>query len=334
MQIQQISFGAKQRFDYNKTRSNETLDTAISKFENQHSMFQLGKNALEVVPTLKEASKFAKKKSRGILYDSKQIQKNANSLMEKIKNDSAYKIYVEDSKNKRTLSQYPTEIEFDKKIYDVTIRPHKIIAVERIDNNVFTNKVAQGDLCGCKMEHQGKDVYEFNTQTGGLMYFAHGLKKEGLTTSIEKEYKFHDGDLYQYGEGVAKGDFELINQRFKFALDSNDKNCLRSFSTMTRTAWDKECADRIFEFDEDGYLVHFVRNFKEDLDGSYEWELLYQFDAIENLESFKKDFEEGPFYSAAKTRIEFEGKNKFYSYVDYDTRTDSIYKTTYQHEIN
>ena len=334
MQIQQISFGAKQRFNYNKTRPNETPDAAISKFENQHSMFQLGKNALNIVPTLKETSTFALKKSRGILYDSKQIQKTASKLMTEIKNNQAYKVFLEDKENKRTLSQYPSEIVFNGKIYDITIRPHKIIAVERIDNNTYTNNVAQGILQGSKMEPQGKDVFEFNTQTDELMYYAKGLKQQGPTTLIENEFKFSNGELYQYNEGVAKGEFELINQRFRFALDSNDKNCLRSFSTMTRTAWDKECTDRIFEFDEDGNLMHFVRNFKEDLDGSYEGELLYQFDARENLESFKKDFEEGPFYSTAKARIEFEGSNNFYSYVDYDTRTSSIYKSTYQHEIN
>ena len=299
MNIQPISFTAKKRSPISKTPRrtqlpNSNKATQEPKFirpertyfpwdENlrtqprysREELTSLATNAVSAVPSIKKAADFATNKSREILTEVQQVQVTAEVIYEKIQ-------------NKRNFGLYPHTIKHDKKTFDVKIYPErKIVALERVNDNAYSNTDARGKLFGCEMEKKGKDVYEFDIQTGVLTYFAHGHKKEGYVTSIEKEFKFQDEDLYQYNEGVSKGEFNLISRAFAF--DKDEK--LHSFSTMTKQTWNKDVSERMFVFNKDGQLEYFARDFEETTDNGIKAGLKYTFKKNGDLDMLEKDLQ-------------------------------------------
>lgn len=337
MKTPAISFVAKHRFEYSKPKkplanpgaTQPTLDAAILRYESQQKLktaINQAKQSLKALPNIKNASDFAIKKSNDILYEAKEIQATANKLMNKIKETEAYRVYLDDKQNRRELSFYPLEVEFGDKLFDVTIYPNKkITAVERIYPATEQFYRLNGSL-GAKEDRFGKEIYEFGANTSDLMYYAKNHRTMGTAKAIDKEFKFFDdGILHEYNEGVSKGEFELIQQRFKFRAEED--NSIYSFATMVKTYLDKEYADRVFEYDHNKELTCFIKDYKEGMLGYVQGDLLYKFED-EKLRSLQKNYCEGENYTTADMKVEFNNENEFAVYVDYDTRTDSIYTSS------
>ena len=301
MNIQPISFSAKQRFKYTKPRvkcdsniTHPTLEKALARYEEQ----ELIKSAKAVAPTIKKASQDVRNRVPEIIKEAKLIQDSADDLFEKIETTAAYNTYFNDRNSRfgKMLSLYPDELKFNGKLFDVTIYPDKkIIAVEKTNGIASKISADVGLNKGEVIEYSAKDIYEFDVQTGELTYFAQGHKKEGYVTSIEKEFKFINGKLDEYNEGVAKGQFNLILQAFKFNTIGTTE-VLDSFSSMKRQTWNKDISDRFFKFNNNGTLKSFARAFEEDTNHRVRGELYYTFDQNGNLTRAKKDFTGGILY--------------------------------------
>lgn len=313
MNIQSISFGAKHRPNYhrpmlpknNSHASNATLEQAIKKYEQtikedrttlpwvpesrvdtptMEELREMGQNALNVLPMIKNTASFAQNKAKDISWEAKQIQAQTEKLAAKVKETQAWQDFVVDEKS------YTTEVKLDKKTYDVEIYADgSAIAIERVTSQ-------KRPLVKYELEAFGRDVYKFDVKTGKVSYFAQKQKEYHEVVSAEKEYKFEDGILFEYNEGASRGEFELIPQQYRFYKDGS----LFTFATAAKTTGTKtpveywfprreKTTERLFIFDRNGVLETFASGLKYQNNGVATAKKLYSFDENEKLNTFEND---------------------------------------------
>ena len=319
MNIQSISFGAKHRPNYhrpmlpknNSHASNATLEQAIKKYEQTikedrttlpwtpdsridtpaiEELREMGQNALNALPMIKNTASFAQNKAKDISWEAKQIQAQVDKLAQKIKATEAWKNFVADKADGLALKMYPDEVKLDKKIYDVEIYADgSATAIERVTSQ-------KRPLVKYELEAFGRNIYKFDLKTGKVSYFAQKQKEYHEVVSAEKEYKFEDGILFEYNEGASKGEFELISQQYRFCKDGS----LFTFATAAKTTGTKtpveywlprreKTTERLFIFDRNGVLETFASGLKYQNNGVATAKKLYSFDENEKLNTFEND---------------------------------------------
>ena len=297
MNIQTISFTAKQRYEYHRPHIPVNAPKQEKEQIDINDMAKQAQNALNTVPYIQNASNQFKKDSSKILYQADKIQQKSEEIMAEIIDTSAFNHYLGRNKHMPFYDTYATQIELKDGLYDVKIKEHQILATK-----------TTGD---------SKDIYVFDTTDRSLTSHIKNQRKIGQTTTAEAEY-FFDGNegLSQCNFDVSRGDFELISKRFKF--NTNRKtNTLSSVSTMVKRTLSNESAERIFEYNQNGQLTRYIRDFKENLDCVVSVDLLYEF--IDNeLSTFKKGSIEAENYSSAKLYAEFMNKDNFYVQANYN----------------
>lgn len=319
MNIQSISFGAKHRPNYrrpmlpknNSHASNATLEQAIKKYEQtikedrttlpwapdsridtptMEELREIGQNALNALPMIKNTASFAQNKAKDISWEAKQIQAQVDTLAQKIKATEAWKNFVADKADGLALKMYPDEVKLDKKIYDVEIYADgSATAIERVTSQ-------KRPLVKYELEAFGRNIYKFDVKTGKVSYFAQKQKEYHEVVSAEKEYKFEDGLLFEYNENASKGEFELISQQYRFCKDGS----LFTFATAAKTTGTKtpveywlprreKTTERLFIFDRNGVLETFASGLKYQNNGVATAKKLYSFDENEKLNTFEND---------------------------------------------
>ena len=333
MTISQISFGAKQRFEYTKPRvkcdskvTHPTLEKAIARYSEKQKldiMVQEAQNALGAVSTIKNASVRILQNSEKVVEKSDEVQQKAQALIEQIVDTGAYQQFCVDLRNKRQplASSYIAKIKVGKnEFYDIKITPVKITATKNVNSNPYQAPIVPSLKNDAMIETKGKDIFEFDAQTRELIYCAQGVKKQGYVTSIDEEYFYNDGFLSKFNLDVSKGDFNLINQTFKFEDDF-----LTSFSSKILETKGKTTIDRHFEYNPVGVLSRFSRGYAMDDLDTIERELEYSFSNGE-LKTFRKDFVESPSYWGSKIFAQFENENDFYVEANSDSNDSVGYK--------
>ncbi len=308
MNVQSISFGAKYRPNYhrpmlpknNSHAPNVTLEQAIKKYKQTikedrialplvpssridtpaiEELREIGQNALNALPMIENAASFAQNKAKDISWEAKQIQVQTEKLAAKVKETKEWQDFVVDEKS------YTTEVKLDKKTYDVEIYANGTAKViERITRE-------KRPLAAYELEAFGRDVYKFDVKTGAVGYFAQEQKEYNGVISSQKEFNFDGGLLYEYNEGVSRGEFELIPQQFRFYKDG----ALATFATMSKESEEevqilsgvtvvdtkkekRKTSERFFAFDTNGTLNTFANGVTYFANGSVEAEKLYSFD--------------------------------------------------------
>lgn len=313
----QISFTGKQHFEYTKpavknksVTTPETFDSALKRYEEQkqlESMASEAKKAFDVIPTIQNASKHFQKESDHILYEAGKIQQKSEEIMSEIIDTSAYSKYLRHKKDKASYSSYDAQISLKDGKYDIKIGPHRIYAT--------------------KTTNGAKDIFVFDANNRTLTSYTKNQRKMGQARVADAQY-FFDGEngLSQCNINVSNHEYELVQKRFKYNTDRKE-NTLWSVSTMVKTALEDEFAERIFEYDANGKMVRYLRDFKEGLDCVITAQLYYEFDD-ENLAAFKKDIVEGEIGSS-KTKLyaQYVNQDDFYVLKDYDTKDDVGYSS-------
>lgn len=314
MNIQPISFGYKQKFErtkphisIDKTQSNPiALQNALKQYEEKTfaSMVEQTKQAQKTAPILQETSKRLQKESDSILYQAGKIQQKSEEIMAEIIDTSAFCNYLKRNEHMPFTDSYLTQIELSDGIYDVKISEHRIFAT--------------------KTNADSKDIYVFDTTDRSLTTFVKNQRQLGQARVAEAEY-FFDGKegLSQCNLDVSRGETELISKRFKYNTDRKT-NTLSSISMKVHTTLEDEKAERIFEYNQQGKLIKYLRNFKENIDCTVNAELLYEFHDDE-LTAFKKGLVEAQDYSFAKLFAEFTNKDYFYVQSNYDSNKTPEY---------
>ena len=320
MNIQPINFSAKQRFDYHKPHFNPFSQSTEISHNNPFRMINQAKQAQAIVPTLREASKFALEKSRGILYDSKQIQNTSEKLMSEIIDTSAYLKYCSDKRRKiNTTHSYVSSVKLNDEIYDVKITQNKISAVQRINTEPYfitTNKNAT------PIDTIGKKVFEFDPKTTKLTYFADGIKRQGCVGVTNAQYFFKDNKLSKCDLGVSDGTIALVDESFEFEDD-----ILKSFSSKIVEESGKTTTQRFFEYHPTGTLSSFTRNLSIDNYGIIKKDLSYDFYQDGSLKEFKKDFKKEAFDWEANLFCDFTDDDNFYVCSNYSTKKSPEYSS-------
>lgn len=312
MNIQPISFGFKQKFE--QTKPNVSLDdatqtpstilkVALEEYKEKQfaSMVEQAKQALNSAPILQETSKLLQKESDHILYEAGKIQEKSEEIMAELIDTSAYNKYLRYERDKAAYSSYTTQIKVKDETFDILIGPHRIYATKKANDT--------------------KDVFVFDVTNRSLTTYVKNQRKIGQARSADAEYFFdNEGKLFQCNLNPSKGEFELIQKRFKYDTDRKE-NTLSSISLMAMTTLEDESAERIFEYNNDGQLIRYLRGFKEDANYAIHSQLFYEFDD-NNLIAFKKDMLEERNHSAARLDVEYKNENEFSIQTDYDTKKD------------
>ena len=314
MNINPISFGYKQKFERTKphvsidnTQSNPiTLQNAIKEYEEKTftSMVDQTKQAQNSAPIIQETSKRFQKESDSILYQAGKIQQKSEEIMSEIIDTSAFCNYLKRNEHMPFANSYLTQVELSDGMYDVKISEHRIIAT--------------------KTNADSKDIYVFDTTDRSLTTFVKNQRNLGQARVAEAEYFFDGKDgLSQCNLDVSRGETELISKRFKYNTD-RPTNTLSSVSTRVHTTLEDEKAERIFEYNRQGKLIKYLRNFKENIDSTVSAQILYEF-YDDELTAFKKDLVEAQNYSFAKLYAEFTNKDCFYVQSNYDSNKTPEY---------
>ncbi|MBQ4646754.1 MAG: hypothetical protein IJB79_05340 [Candidatus Gastranaerophilales bacterium] len=301
MNIRPISFKSQ---ILNNT--NPVLNSSKASGEDFDLMIKQAQLAYKTTSTIKKASRYAQKEASNIVYDSIQIQKNADIILAQIIDTQAFIRYCKDKrKNIPLASSYISKIQIDKGFYDVIITPQKISAIKKEDSKTT--------------------LYQFDTEERELIYCANNIQKQGYVTSIDSEYFFEDGYLSKFNSGVSKGNFDFINQSYTFTIGRFDEHVLESFSSKIVKTLDKKSTERFFEFSPSKELSKYSRNQTENSTNEIKKELEYSFDDG-NLKTFKKDLVLNPYHYKAQLSVEYANENDFYIESQCDSNNIPEYK--------
>lgn len=323
MKIQAINFGAKRNAQVLKQE--KIADYSIK--STPQALLNIAQQALDVTPTIKNASIYPLEKSKEIISEASEIQQKAQNIMSEIIDSYAYQKFCNDLRLKAPIaSSYVSKIMVDNEIYDVKITQNEITALQRVNSSPYKTYAVPSIINSCEIESFGRDIYKFNTEDRELFYCAKNQRKQGYVSAINSEYFFNKGFVEKCNLGISKGSFNLINQSFQFA-DESCNHALESFSSRIINNDEKIVTQRMFGYYQDGTLACFARGKSENSFGVIKKELDYLFDKDGTLKEFKKGFEEYPYYWLANTYVNYKNDKDFYIQEGYDTRKVPEYES-------
>lgn len=302
MNIQPISFNGINDYN-NKIAQTSPInqDNKISKVNEKEyleSMIKQAQSTMSATGDIQNASNHFKKESMDILYNADKIQQKSQKIMGEIIDTSSFQEYLKDKRVHQLYGSYITKVEVDNETYDVIIGKNSIRA--------------------SKKEGDGKDVFVFNPSDRELSAFYKNQRRFGAyVTASDAVYNFDEKTLNSCDIGVSNAESSLISKSFKYDTEKG-KTTLRSVSIMKQTSLEKETAQRVFEYDNDGNLKKYLRGFEDDMKDRIKAQLYYEFDN-QDLISFAKDAKYDIQDMSAKLLVEYNGENNFYVMSDYDS---------------
>lgn len=347
MNIQPVSFLGidKQNHKIANIEKNKGIDEPITakgdkllSSKEAASLKVQANNISKAAESVQQSAKFMQNEARGVLYDSKQCQKEASKI---------YSMVQEEIENMESRGRH-----FDD--YECVV-----INLESDDDEVMQALIQGGKVNVFKASNQNAqeyDKYIFDLETGGLLrcqkgcraYSQNGGAQEvGLAyvtdgaaeaRLIKEDYGFKNGKLTSCKLDVAVRDFITIAKSFFF-----DDGTLIDVTQGMRTSLsgDKKFYERKFFFGDNGSLKTYTR--KEQISVNKflksvgtEYELQYQFDDNENLAKFTRGYAHlMTYFNYCNTSSDevFEYENGDIKTIKYNNIASSIMDTSASEKI-
>lgn len=269
------------------------------------------KNISKTAQAVLQSAKFMQNEARGVLYDSKQCQKQASKIFSMVQEE------IENMESRgRHFNDYECVVinleSDDDEIMQALIQGGKVnvfkassLTAQEYDKYVFNLETGKLLRCqkGCKAYSDKGNPLEV-----GLVYVTDGAAQ---AHSIKEDYSFKNGKLSSCNLDVAVRDFVAIAKSFFF----EDNKLIDVAQGTTRSIrGDKKFYERKFFFGDNGNLKSYTR--KEQINVNKvlnslgtEYELQYQFGDNGDLAKFTR------------------GYAHFMSYFDYcNTSNDEIFE--------
>lgn len=305
MNIQTINFCSRKKNGNNHTKyyppqiqagyqpSNETMVEEAQMAINQAS--KITKNSIVI-----------QEEAKRHIADSEQIQQSTERILAEIVDTMEYMDFCISERIKEKTGKFSGKIKLRGKIYNFQINPQKITITLRTNT--------------------GTDVYEVDTNERKLIYCAKGIKKQGITTTIDEEYYFSANTLEKYQAKISLGNMNSIGQCFEYKPNRYNEHILSRYSSKISKTTDKTVAKEVFEFYDNEELKQYSKNSSKNATNEITKEEEYSFSfSDKHLKLFKKDFRKKADCCSSKLCVEYTSKNNFFVQANYNSTTTPEY---------